>query len=333
MHDIGQLVQVRSALAEGQVVTPLYQRVLANLLYPASLLGAVLFVDSKRRVPSWPLVLLPLCGLLLASASNGGRGAILIGGLLIGWSLILGMAGASRQDRGRRRGKRAGWSLLVALCGAVVAYSALIAITRPAAGTAFGSIEVYFTGPIPALGEWLKSFGPVDWVRFDLKDLAISRELLGLVGVVVERTIDRTFVLIPHPFNVYTDLAEHAQDFGVLGALTVSLLLGAASAELERKHLSAGVLALRSCVYTYLSFSLFADLAFLAIGWWIALFVSVALLSPLARLQLQSGLKNATREPARRQCSAFGKTRASEGGESQPIAGAVFWGGSSQRGL
>jgi len=122
---------------------------------------------------------------------------------------------------------------------------------------------------------------PVPMAKFDLSGLAPVRELLNLF-VVTERVIDKDVVYIPFQFNVFTCLAEEIQYFGIVGALTILVIIGAIASCLENRSLTVMSLGIRGLLYTYLAYSLFADLAFFITGWWLSIF-SIAIAVPLVK--------------------------------------------------
>jgi oligosaccharide repeat unit polymerase len=132
----------------------------------------------------------------------------------------------------------------------------------------------YVTLPIPAFSQWL-TLGPLPLINADFTNLAPVREAMRLFGFVNERTIGIDVVSVPFDFNVYTYLAEQFRDFGIVGAMIMAFLLGALSSVLERKVPTASVVGVRATLYAYLSFSLFADMAFFIVGWWLTLFMVV----------------------------------------------------------
>jgi hypothetical protein len=125
---------------------------------------------------------------------------------------------------------------------------------------------------------------PRVWLNLDVSNLAVSREALRLAGFAREASVGQEVVFIPFRFNVYTYLVEHLRDYGVLGTLTISFLIGVISARLEGLRLSVRTEGLRACIYAYLTFSLFADLANLAVGWWLALAFPVVIVPVLGSL-------------------------------------------------
>lgn len=276
----GTLILTRGLLLTGEIEIPVYQRFMSNLLYPASLLGAICFLVSKRSWLSWSYVLFPLAGILLYSFAFGGRGAILIGGSLMVWVLAI-----NRKTVSRTRVKNwKGLAIVICIVSIVFLYLALISAIRrtdPSGINIVESLYQYFVGPIPAFGEWL-TFKPLPVFNTDFSNLAFIRELLRFRGVEVERAFEFDIAYVPFITNVFTHLAEHIRYFGIVGALAVSAVLGILSAMVERKPLSVSVMGIRATIYTYLSFTLFADLSFLAVGWWLTL-LTIVFIVPLYR--------------------------------------------------
>jgi len=123
-------------------------------LYPASLLGAICFLVSKRSWLSWSYLLFPLAGTLLYSFAFGGRGAILIGGSLMFWVLAI-------NGRTGLRAREHNWkdlAIMICIASIVFLYFALIVVTRDI--NILESLGQYFVGPIPAFGSWLTIKSP-----------------------------------------------------------------------------------------------------------------------------------------------------------------------------
>ena len=266
----------RSLLITGGIQIPIYQRLMSNFLYPASLLGAIYFLFSKRSWYSWSYLFIPLVGTVMYSFSFGGRGAIMIGGSLIFWILVFSRAKVLR----RRVNTLERW-MIIFLGFVVFGYFAMIVATRTDVNPSdiAQSIYEYLIGPIPAFSEWL-TFQSLSLGNIDLSNISLIRELLRLWGIDKARDIGLNIVYIPFVFNVFTHLAEHVRDFGIVGALIVSGILGILTAILESKTLSVSVIGIRATIYAYLSISLFADLSYLAVGWWLTL-LTIAFIVPL----------------------------------------------------
>lgn len=274
----GTLIMMRSMLLTQEMEIPTYARVMTNFLYPASLLCAICFLFAKPSPWSWFYIFLPIVGSLLYGFAFGGRGAVLITSPIIFWVLAIGFA--------RPFGTRKHRLLLFCALLLVFLFTGLIAETRMDFAEIGESLLQYFTGSIPSFSEWLK-INPISLVNYDFSNTVIVREVVRLFGVDGERAIGLDVVFVPFQFNVFTHLAEHVRDFGIIGAILVSHLLGIFSALLESKRLSETLLGLRALVYTYLSFSLFADLSFFVVGWWLALFIIVFLLPFWKALSIQ----------------------------------------------
>ena len=221
---------------------------------------------AKLSLWSWFYIFLPIVGSLLYGFAFGGRGAVLITSPIIFWVLAIG----GTKPFGTRKYR------LVLFCSLLLVFlfTGLIAETRMDFAEIGESLLQYFTGSIPSFSEWLK-INPMSLVNYDFSNIAIVREVIRLLGGDAERAIGSDVVFVPFQFNVFTHIAEHVRDFGIIGAILVSHLLGIVSALLESRRLSVTILGVRALVYTYLSFSLFADLSFFVVGWWLALFIIV----------------------------------------------------------
>ena len=151
------------------------------------------------------------------------------------------------------------------------------------------SIYQYLTGPIPAFSEWLQLHQPLPLINLDFSNVAVVREIIRAFGFQIERSIGWDIVFVPYPFNVFTHLAEHVRDFGLIGTIAISGILGITLGRLENLPLSLTVLGVRATLYAYLSETFFADLSFLAVGWWLTLFTVLLVLPWLQRIVPSSG--------------------------------------------
>jgi oligosaccharide repeat unit polymerase len=271
----GTLASTRSMLLTQEMQLPTSVRLMCNLLYPASLLGAMCFLVAERSLRSWLYIVLPVVGCLLYGFAFGGRGAIMITAPMIIW--VLAIEGTILFGAWRDR------FFVIAALSALVLFIGIMAGTRMDSSLVGESILQYFTGPIPSFSEWLNSH-PFELINVDFSNLAIVREVMRLFGSTSERAIGMDVVFVPFRFNVFTHIAEHVRDFGLIGALVVSCLLGILTSTLESRRQSAAVLGVRATIYGYLSFSLFADVAFFVVGWWLALLMIIFVVPLLARL-------------------------------------------------
>ncbi len=267
-----ELIITRSLIITKDIHIPMYQRLMSNFLYPASLLGALCFVFSKGRRWSYAYLFLPIMGIIIYSFAMGGRGAILIGSNLIFWAFMI----TGKTNRPVESKKLNLVMVLIGLGLLIGWYFALIVSTRLGSSPAliFESLYQYLIGPVPSFSKWL-AFHDLPLGKIDFSDISFVRELLHLGGIVKERDIGNHIAYIPFQFNIFTSLAEHLRDFGLTGAFIISALLGSLSAVLENKDLSAQMIGVRATFYAYLSFTLFADLAYLSVGWWLTLFTII----------------------------------------------------------
>jgi oligosaccharide repeat unit polymerase len=280
----GELSLVRSMLGTQELQVPILQRLMSNFLYPASVLGAICFLFSMQSFSSWIYLLLPLIGLSLYGFGFGGRGAMILGTPMLFWVLFMG--------RKRFFTKTEGWKnclLLMIVILVLVGFASLIVTTRSDQPHPLFSLYIYFIGPIPAFSAWLDTYD-VLLLNFKIGNISIVREIIRLFGMPVnERLVGSDVVFIPFQFNVFTHLLEHLRDFGITGTLIISGILGMITSIFENKSLSVTVLGIRAILYGYLSLSLFTDLAFFIVGWWLTLLmiaVGIPLLRRLCRFQV-----------------------------------------------
>lgn len=280
----GELSLVRSMLETQELQVPILQRLMSNFLYPASILGAICFLFSGGSFSCWIYLLLPLIGLSLYGFAFGGRGAMILGTPMMFWVLFIG--------RKRFFTKTGGWInilLFMIVILALVGFASLIVTTRLDQPHPLLSLYIYFIGPIPAFSAWLDTYD-VLLLNFKIGNISIVREIIRLFGMPVsERLVGSDVVFIPFQFNVFTHLLEHISDFGITGTLIISGVLGMITSIFENKSLSVSVLGIRGILYGYLSLSLFTDLAFFIVGWWLTLLmivVGIPLLRKLCRFQV-----------------------------------------------
>lgn len=280
----GELSLVRSMLWTQELQVPIYQRLMSNFLYPASVLGAICFLFSRRSFSSWIYLLLPLIGLSLYGFGFGGRGAMILGTPMLFWVLFIG-----RKQFITRTGGWINCFLLVIVILVLVGFASLIVTTRSDQPHPLFSLYIYFIGPIPAFSAWLDTYDVI-LLNFKTGNISIFREIFRLFGMPVnERLVGSDVVFIPFQFNVFTHLLEHIRDFGITGTLIISGILGMITSIFENKSLSVSVLGIRAILYGYLSLSLFTDLAFFIVGWWLTLLmivVGIPLLRRLCRFQV-----------------------------------------------
>jgi oligosaccharide repeat unit polymerase len=261
-----------------------YERLMSNMLYPAALLGSICFIFLKRSFLSWLYLILPILGLLLYSLNFGGRGAITIGGLMILWVLII-----CRKMSHRRKGIKE-VLILIGLSILILYFFAFIFNMRLAISDySKSSITVsqlfyrYIASSIPAFSQWINLHRPLPFIKYDFYHIAPIRELVRFWGFQVERITDWDIVFIPYPYNVFTSLSEQILHFGIIGTVIVFFILGNVSRKLETKSQSIPLIGTRAAVYTYLSFSYFADLSFFSVGWWLTLVITTLILPLLSK--------------------------------------------------
>jgi oligosaccharide repeat unit polymerase len=276
----GELAQVRANVTAGITTIPVLYRLLGNASYPAVTLGSIAYLATPRRGLLY--LGLPLAALALYSLAQGGRGALLVGAFVVLWSFAIGLDRRGLERPVRRRIRRTALGLLSLL----VAYSAYVVTTRSDAGTPISSLYRYFTDPIPAFSEWLRSEAKVDLLSANLSNLAIVREGKAIAGVRALRAVDQDIVFVPEPFNVFTGLAEEFDTAGTVGTMLLFIMLGGAASWTERAGMSAGTTAWRIVLYTYLAYTIFADLACYIVGFWLMVGTAgvLTLAQPVARV-------------------------------------------------
>jgi oligosaccharide repeat unit polymerase len=273
----------RSVLLTEIVQMPIYQRLMANMLYPACVIGAICFVVLRKSLRSWVYLILPAIASLLYAFAFGGRGSIMITGPMVVWIIAVGR----REVSGVERWKLSDVLMTVSGIFIVMWFITIMTETRMQSFEVAGSLYSYFIGPIPALSEWL-SLHQIPLLDIDLRNLAVIRESARMLGYPYDRLIDYDVAFVPFAFNVFTLLAEQVRDFGILGTMILTTLLGIISSRLEQLPLTVSVLGVRGVFYQYLAFSLFADVAGLVVGWWLALFM-VGIVVPLVSHALSKG--------------------------------------------
>ena len=277
----GNLVYVRSDLLEGRIEMPIYERFLSAFIYPSLIFGALCFAFIRSSLTAWVFIIVPITSSILYSLAFGGRGAVIIAVPLVFWVLAI---------RGKQRFKsKLDKYLIVVILTSIVLYAGLIVGTRLDSIGAADSLFTYFIGPIPSLAEWLR-FQNIPAINADFTYNAVVRGVFELLGFPVGRSISSDVVSVPFEFNVYTQLAEQLRDFGLYGAMAISMLLGMMTGWLETRNVSVTSMAVRATVYAYLSYSLIADLGNFIAGWWLVLliFILIGPFFPLSSVRFKA---------------------------------------------
>jgi oligosaccharide repeat unit polymerase len=255
------MLYARDSLGTGALVLPLGGRIASNFAYPAAVLCPVIALRSQTW-KSYLIMLVPLVILLGLCAVTGGRGPLLIGVGLMGWVVLA----TDATGKTRKTAKRS----LAAVAMVALGYCVFVAENRESELTGMQSIAEYVSGPVPAFSAWLRRSSSLPVVNFNILDLAPIREIRLRAGGDQTREVDSNVVYVPFRFNVFTCLAEHLLDFGLVGTVLVWSAIGAGAALLQRSRPGPMRAAMLSVMYTYLSWSLMADLAFLVTGWLLA---------------------------------------------------------------
>ena len=242
-------------------------RVLAGFLYPATLLGGFYLVRCQR--PSLIALALPWVGVGLVALTLSGRGNVIICCLLF---LYTAFAGAQTSGTARRSRLRRALLVTAVLLFLFFAYSSLIVRSRGTSNT-MNALYNYIAGPPVAFSAWLQE-NTVRVVGYDgvrgLLRLAPASELARLLGGVPPAPLEQIVVWVPFPFNVYTALSTYLLSIGGLGLVVLFWVLGCASAWLDC-HASAAAFGLAvGVLYSYLSYTLFVDMAVFSLGWWLS---------------------------------------------------------------
>jgi len=242
-------------------------KMLANFIYPLSIVSGMIFFKTKKTKFLLRLLILSIIFSLL----NGGKGSILII-LILFFSVILN--NYSKLESGFKQKIR---KLIFFVFLIVLFYLSYISISRSLLSKSetdsFGIVNEiisYFTFSIPAFSVWLNTF-KWNWFNFDISQLSIFRELLNLLGIPSERTIDKVIVYIPEQFNVFTSFADSISAFGLLGSLLYYLFIGTSFKFLDYRKRGDVYPFLFSIFFLFSIYSLFTDIFFYMFGTFICL--------------------------------------------------------------
>jgi|ERR1035437_3365406 oligosaccharide repeat unit polymerase len=257
----GTIAENRGALLQGEIQVPFVYRLFSNFMYPVVLVGSFLAVKNSGTIKNIIYIVLPLVCPLIYSFAMGGKGCLLICVSIVGWSLAVQKGIAAIQGKA------------LAMVAGTVSFFAFVTSTRPDQSSGvLDMLNIYIYGPLVAFPQFL-SESSLYWFHFDLNGFAIVREFSGLLGLPTEGRIDQTVVLIPERYNVFTAIPEWSNAFGFIGAHAFIFGIGVGSTVANKS--GARYELLQVVLFTYLSFSLFADLASLMVGWWLCLFVAI----------------------------------------------------------
>ena len=242
-------------------------KMLANFIYPLSIVSGIIFIKTKKT--KYLLILLILS--IIFSLLNGGKGSILII-LSLFFSVILN--NYSKLESVFKKKIR---KLIIFVFLIVLFYLGYITISRSLMSNSetdslgiANEIISYFTFSIPAFSIWLKTFN-WSWFNFDISQLSIVREVLNLSGFPIERTIDKVIVYIPEQFNVFTSFADSISAFGIVGSLIYYLLIGSSFKFLDYRTGVVMYPFLFSTFFLFSIYSLFTDIFFFMFGTYICL--------------------------------------------------------------
>ncbi len=255
------IAATRGDILQGSLAVPFHIRFMCNLLYISALAGALLF----RHRQTWIYIFPTFFGLILYSFSNGGRGAVLVGGLLVFWG-VCSSRSVSRQSI----------YALCTLCAIILFYVVYIATTRPNVDWIGNLASLY--GPVPALSQLIERGAIGGAAGLNLTDTIIYREYNAAIGIRAERYIEGIVVGIPFTYNVYTFIADQVYALGYGGMFLIIIFGGALVAFLDVEKVSNSWCSVRSTVYLYLSYTLYTDLAIFMAGWWLLLLWSIVYL-------------------------------------------------------
>lgn len=272
------LALLRHYLFEQIIPLFLYERIMSIFSYPAALLGTICFLFSKRKLKAILYIILPLITVLLNSINFGGRGAITICGLMIGWTIIIGRGIDFRSRNNINKFALIMLSIIIIYYFIFIFETRLNTLDDQVRRNEIKELSYwYLCGPIPAFSEWLRIYNELPIMSFDLLKFSIFRGPLNILGFQIGRTIDRDIIINPYPLNVFTHLSEYLLYFGVIGTQIICFLWGLLCGFVESKSLSIKRLALRSALYSYLTFSIYADIATLSGGWWLTIITFIVI--------------------------------------------------------
>jgi len=261
----GSLEALRHDLSEKDLVMPISLRLFGNLGYLTALLGGYSYFQGRdiKRI----YIILPIAILTLYSISSGGRGPLLIGGIMMFWFML-----AKAMDS--RKAVVDCVLVIIALGVFWLAISATRTDER-----SYGELAAEYTGAsIPAMCELIGDGEALKFFDLQLNQSVWVREAKKATGIETERTVDREIVYIPFGFNVFTGLSEWLTEYGYLGTFLMLSGVGLVCGMLEGKGRSAGAMCVRAVLYVYLSYSIITDLAAFIVGWWICLFAALLIL-------------------------------------------------------
>jgi oligosaccharide repeat unit polymerase len=262
-----QVANLREDIFSQNISVDKTYKMLANFIYPLSILSGMIFIKTKKT--KYLLMLLILA--IIFSLLNGGKGSILII-LTLFFSVILNNYIKLESDFKQKIRK-----LIIFVFLIVLFYLGYISISRSlmsksetdSLGIA-NEIISYFTFSIPAFSVWLNTFD-WSWFNFDISQLSIFREVLNLSGIPIERTIDKVIVYIPEQFNVFTSFADSISAFGLVGSLIYYLLIGTSFKFLDYRKGGEVYPFLFSIFFLFSIYSLFTDIFFFMFGTFICL--------------------------------------------------------------
>jgi len=242
-------------------------KMLANFIYPLSIVSGLIFIKTKKTKYLFILLIISIIFSLL----NGGKGSILII-LTLFFSIILNNYAILHVYFKNKIRK-----LIIFVFLIVLFYFGYISNSRSVMSKAetnslgiANEIISYFTFSIPAFSIWLRTYN-WSWLNFDISQLSIFREVLNLLGIPIERTIDKVIVYIPEQFNVFTSFADSISAFGVVGSFIYYLLIGSLFKFLDYRKGLAVYPFLFSTFFLFSIYSLFTDIFFFMFGSFICL--------------------------------------------------------------
>lgn len=262
-----QLANLRGELFEQTIVINKWYKLMGNFTYPLAIIAPLYYYNGPRKL--WILLVAALCGVLL-TLSSAGKGNLLMVLILLAGGMVYK---AWQQDQGLTKGiKRIGIIGIILVLG----FFYFIALSRVEEGQEFSLadnftlINEYYSSSIPAFCAWIDQ-NHISWLNFDLGQLSILREVAGFLSLSVERTIDHQVVNIPHPFNVFSALADSISAFGYIGSLIYYGLIGWIIGMVEVKTKGDHVIFLFATFFLFVVYSLFTDIYFYMIGSWMCL--------------------------------------------------------------
>lgn len=264
-----QIAKLRSDGFEGNVTTNGALKMLANFIYPFSIVSGLYYFEKKKVFVFVPFILLATFFSLL----NGGKGSMIILSSLFMGSLIY-----KHNLKQINIDKKLKYSILI-LFVLIIIYFIYITYSRNISQEGdlvyldiFEEIFKYFCYSIPAFSQWLE-INKLSLLNFDISQVSLIREISNLFGYQIPRLIDKQIVYIPEQFNVFTAFADSISAFGIFGSVVYYFLIGILLKFVDKSREVSKQPFLYCVLFLFSIQSLFSDVFFFMIGVWICLFI------------------------------------------------------------